>query len=318
MCCKQLELSVIQQWKMCQMSLFPQRYCWGLGICPSTQPSQMGHCPSIHTLDTALLPRALSVKGLLRDPRGAGKETFTSVPRSWRRRLVGREMSKCHGGSLCHPLLNWTSSITVSNAGQMFWQVTNCFPAQLHSLPTFFSLWVNFCLHRCFQSSPNALFVLCWWDGEFALRHSFYPWISRFSCMWAESRMMLSDWSPCSQFRNNKDCQSLRPQSHIPWDLQHTVRQQTAVVIWNVMSLCWSSARGYTPHPRDGVVMVMDGPAPPAWQPQALLGPFCWYLGKGRQSWICRVQKGWSKQQFIGGAFSSCSEGLTFFIRIVG
>lgn len=32
------------------------------------------------------------------------------------------------------------------------------------------------------------------------------------------------------------------------------------------------------------------------------------------------MQKGWSKQQFIGGTFSSRSEGLavTFFIRVVG
>lgn len=108
--------------------------------CPSDQPSQLGHCPLIHTPDTALLPRAPSLKGLLRDPRCAGKEIFMFVPHSWRRRLVGREMSNCHGGSLYHPHLNWTSSITASNAGQMFWQVTNRFPAQPHSLPTFFSL----------------------------------------------------------------------------------------------------------------------------------------------------------------------------------
>lgn len=105
---------------------------------PSNQRPQLGHWPLIHSPGTALLPRALSLNRLLRDPRDAGKETFTSVPCSWRRRLVGREMSNCHGGSLCHPLLNWTSSITASNAGQMFWQVTNCFPAQPCSLPTFF------------------------------------------------------------------------------------------------------------------------------------------------------------------------------------
>lgn len=107
--------------------------------CPSDQPSQLGHCPLIYTPDTVLLPRALSLKGLLRDPRGAGKEILIFVPHSWRRRLMRRGMSNCHGGSLCHPLLNWTSSITATNAGQMFWQVTNCFPAQPHSLPTFFS-----------------------------------------------------------------------------------------------------------------------------------------------------------------------------------
>lgn len=273
--------------------------------CPSDQPSQLGHCPLIYTPDTVLLPRALSLKGLLRDPRGAGKEILIFVPHSWRRRLMRRGMSNCHGGSLCHPLLNWTSSITATNAGQMFWQVTNCFPAQPRSLPTFFSLWVNFCLHRCFQSNRNALFMVHWWDGEFALRHIFYPWISRFSCMWAENSMMLSDWSPCSQFMNNKDCQS-----HISWDFQHTVRQQIAAVIWYVMALCWSSATGYTPHPRAG---IRDGDgwfSPSSMATIGSAGTFLWYLGKGKQNWICWGQKGWSKHQFIGGAFSLCSEGL--------
>lgn len=53
-------------------------------------------------------------------------------------------------------------------------------------------------------------------------------------------------------------------------------------------------------------------------QPLPLLGPFCWYLGKGKQRWICWVQKGWHKQQFTGSIFPMLWRTGWYFISIVG